>query len=73
VSREVFRVRMPGDQLLSKTITFSSFSNTYFPSKAKKPISSHLTPAVNRNFLLLYSVCVGNNCQGVQTVESQEG
>lgn len=59
---------MSGDQLLSKTITFSS--NTYFAGK--KLISSHLTSAVNRNVLLFYDICVGNNCQGVQTLESWE-
>lgn len=62
---------MSGYQLLSKTITFSSFSNTHFPSTAKKSISSHLTPTVNRDFLLFYGICVGNKCQGVQTVESR--
>lgn len=55
-----------------KTIIFSSFSKTYFPSKAKKPISSHLTPGVNRNFLLFYGICVGNNCQVSRLLNHRE-
>lgn len=70
-TREVFWFHMSGDQVLSKIISFSSFSNLYIPSKVKKLFTSHLTPAVDRNFLLLYGICVGNYCQGVQAVELQ--